>query len=379
MLAFNPAVLAVEPAAQATARPPAAVEDKDKANLNTVTIICSGTKSNYTQMGEDIVQVLDDPTNNELRVLAILGRGGQANVFDILNLQGVDMGMTDDNMLEVYKKLDPKKYANIAQRVQYIAKLANAEMHIIARNEIKDVRDLAGKKVSIYQKGSVTAVVGKDMFDILGIAIDPVYMHQEEANAALKNGEISAALRIVSAPLPFVQQFKKEDGLRLLPLDNSLPKVDELRKKYLPAQITHDHYPNIIPEGQDVSTIANASILATYAWPENTDRYRKVANFVNKFFDNIQKFMFEPRHPKWREINLAAEVPGWVRFKAAQQWLDNHKTRLNNVSSIRPAFEKFVQDFASKDQKVRLNPEQTEALVSEFMKWWEKQNVTGAR
>jgi TRAP-type uncharacterized transport system substrate-binding protein len=88
-------------------------EDKDKANLNTVSIIASGTSSLYTRFAEEIFQVLDDPKGNELRILPVLGRGGVHNMFDILNLRGVDMGVMDDTMLEVYKKTDPVKYANI--------------------------------------------------------------------------------------------------------------------------------------------------------------------------------------------------------------------------------------------------------------------------
>jgi uncharacterized protein len=128
-----------------------------------------------------------------------------------------------------------------------------------------------------------------------------------------------------------------------------------------------------------VPTIANATVLAVYAWPENTDRYRKVANFVNKFFDNIDKFRLTSRHPRWREINLAADVPGWTRFKAAQQWLDAHSSGQADRSSIRPAFEKFVQDYVSREKKKRLTEEETERLASEFIKWWEQQRVSSGR
>jgi TRAP-type uncharacterized transport system substrate-binding protein len=380
VLAFSPSVFAVEQLAQATVRAAKTQVDKEKANQNTVTILASSTSSIYTNFVEDIFKVLDDRSKNDLRVLPVLSRGAVHNVFDILNLQGIDMGLTESIMIDHYKKLDPIKYANIEQRLQYITKLANTEFHIIAKRDITDLRDLRGKKVDFYVKESGTALVGQDLFNILGIAVEAVFSFgDEDLQRQLRNGEIAASARASTAPGPFLKAYKEEDNLHLLPIDSSLPGYDNLRNKYVPAILTHEQYPNLIPAGQSVPTIANATILAVYAWPENTDRYRKVANFVNRFFGSIDKFMLEPRHPRWREINLAAEVPGWTRFKAAQQWLDNNNSALKDVSSIRPAFEKFVQDHASKNQKAQLNPEQTEALVSEFMKWWEKQNMANPR
>jgi hypothetical protein len=74
-----------------------------------------------------------------------------------------------------------------------------------------------------------------------------------------------------------------------------------------------------------VPTIANRALLVAYAWPENSDRYRKLAKFVREFFGKIDQFNSGARHPKWREINLAAEVPGWTRFKPAAEWLAEHQ------------------------------------------------------
>jgi hypothetical protein len=57
--------------------------------------------------------------------------------------------------------------------------------------------------------------------------------------------------------------------------------------------------------------------MAAYAWPPNNERHRKVARFVEAFFSRFPDFLRPPRHPKWREVNLAAQVPGWTRFGPA--------------------------------------------------------------
>ena len=50
----------------------------------------------------DIAQVVDDGDN--LRVLPIVGRGVAQNVKDVMFLRGVDMGITQANVLKHYAK-----------------------------------------------------------------------------------------------------------------------------------------------------------------------------------------------------------------------------------------------------------------------------------
>jgi hypothetical protein len=52
-----------------------------------------------------------------------------------------------------------------------------------------------------------------------------------------------------------------------------------------------------------------------------------VQRFVEAFFPKIAFFQQPPRHPKWHDVNLAATLPGWTRFEAAQAWLDSHLPR----------------------------------------------------
>ena len=53
-----------------------------------------------------------------------------------------------------------------------------------------------------------------------------------------------------------------------------------------------------------------------------TDRYRRVARFVEHLFSRIDKLQAPGFDPKWKDINLNAKVPGLERFRAAQEWLN---------------------------------------------------------
>jgi uncharacterized protein len=353
-------------------------EEKRSANSSTVTIIGSSTTSAFTKMIEDIQNVLDDPKTNELRILPVLGRGASQNVHDIMFLKGIDMGVVDSGFLQAYKEKDPTLYGNIDQRVQYVAKLLNSELHMLAPKSVKSFEELRGKKVNLWKPASVTASVTANVFRLLDIEIQPVYLDTDAAFEALKNGEIAAMARMGGAPQADYDKVKAENNWHFVPLNdgNLAPgKFGKLMTSYLPAQLKHEHYPNMISESEPISTVASGIMLAVYNWPEGSERYQKLEAFTRKFFDNIDRFRDDSRHPKWKEINLAAEVPGWVRFKPAQMWLDAQKTASTSEGpEMRQAFERFLADYSSKTNAGALTNAQRDAFYNQFVKWWQTQN-----
>jgi hypothetical protein len=130
-----------------------------------------------------------------------------------------------------------------------------------------------------------------------------------------------------------------DSGIHFLPVELN----QTLAQTYLPDQFKHDTYPLLIPADTTVPTIAVGDVMAMFGWQPRTERYSKVVRFVDAFFSKFDQFQQPPRHPKWREVNLTAEVPGWTRFAPAQDWLDRKtaggtaQARLNTVlSQIKP-------------------------------------------
>jgi TRAP transporter TAXI family solute receptor len=376
-IAFLPSVLAQEANTKYQ-------EEKRAANANTVTIIGSSTTSTFTKLIEDIQNVLDDPRGNELRVLPVLGRGASQNFHDIMFLKGLDMGIVDSGFMQAYKEKDPVLYANVGNRVQYIAKLLNSELHMLAPKSVKSFEDLRGKKVNFWKPASVTAAVTASVFKLLEIEVQPTYLDADAALNALKNGEIDAISRMGGAPQADYDKVTQQDGWHFVPLSEAtLPpgKFAKLMGSYLPAQLKHEHYPKIIAQGESISTVASAILLAVYNWPENSERYLKLDAFVRKFFDNIDKFREDSRHPKWKEINLAAEVPGWIRFKPAQLWLDQRRSSAAaEPPEMRAAFEKFLEEYTARSNTGgTLTTAQRDAFYNQFVKWWQTQNQNQAQ
>ena len=293
---------------------------RERANQHTVTIISGNPNGTYLRIAYDMVAVLDK--KDELRVLAVIGKGAAQNMKDILRLKGIDMGILQSDTMEYYKGTG-ELGKNIDRRIAYIAKLYNEEMHVLAGGGINSIQELEGKRVNFSDVGSGTQLSARAIFKLLGIKVKEVNMGQADAYAKIKSGEISATVLFSGKPSGSFGSFELAEGMKVL----DVPYTKKLEKNYFPAKLTAQDYPKLIAKDRVVNTIAIGSVLAVYNWPKKSDRYRKVAKFVNAFFDNIAKFSKEPRHPKWKEINLAAVLPSWKRFPAAQEWLDRAAAR----------------------------------------------------
>jgi hypothetical protein len=122
----------------------------------------------------------------------------------------------------------------------------------------------------------------------------------------------------------------------------------------------------MIAAGQEVDTIAVGAVLVAYNWPKGSDRYRRIETFVNHFFPKLAEFQKPPRHPKWKETNLAATLPGWKRFEAAEQWLQ--RNRQPPIAGVRDQFNQFLAARVGAGA-VLATSDDRERLFQEFLKW----------
>jgi uncharacterized protein len=160
-------------------------------------------------------------------------------------------------------------------------------------------------------------------------------------------------------PIPAVAQ---RGGLRLI----AVPFAKPLRDDFLPAALTSDDYPGLVEPGRRVDTVAVGTVLIAYNWAKDTDQYKKIRKFVGAFFPQIAKLQASPNHPKWREVNLAATLPGWPRFAAAETWLAQHKDNAP-VENARAKFDEFVRARGGQSGSA----EDHEKLFQEFLQWSE--------
>jgi TRAP transporter TAXI family solute receptor len=336
---------------------------KQALNENTVTLISGTIGGTYVQFGADLASVLDD--GNKLRVLPIVGRGSVQSVADILFLQGVDLGIVRVDTLDY---LERKGFAkDIKRQFTFITKLYNEEMQVIAPKSIRSLKDLEGKTVGVDLPNGSTFVTVLTVFERLGIKANFAYVEQRIAMERMQAGRgIDAVIVVGGKPYKSVSAFNNDGRFHLVPVDYAKP----LQNDYLPATLTSADYPNLIAKDEPpVDTIAVPAVLAAYNWAPKTDRYRKLSLFVDAFFTKFPQFQKPPFHPKWKEVSLSAPLPGWTRFRAAQEWLDR-----NGVEPVtRDKFEAFLKQnpTAAKLQ----SGDDKEALFKQFQAWEASQNA----
>ena len=290
-------------------------ESLSRINDNVVSIMAGGPASTSLLLAADMGAVLD---TSQLRILPMVGKGGGQNVLDLLKLRGVDLAITQTDILKHFRRTVPNSAA-LLDPVRYIARLHNEELHILSKAGIANISALAGKAVNLGEVGSSEDISGRLVFALLRIPVQAVNVGQADALQLMKSGQVDATVMITSKPSPLLQALPTDSGFHLL----SLPLTEALEEDYLPAELTNADYPALAGKGERIETIAVGSVLITFDWPKDSDRYRRVARFVTQFFNNVGDFQKPPRHPGWRDINLAASVPDWRRIGSAQEWLDN--------------------------------------------------------
>src|SRR6266852_6896402 len=240
----------------------------------------SGT---YMTFANELAEVLDDGDN--LRIVPIVTYGAASNMDDLLYLKNVDIAVTQADVFEYFRT--QRKISNLENRVNFIVRLPVSEMHVLAREEIKSIEDLRGKKVSFGPAGSASSLTGTIVFQRLGVQVEQVLYDNPTALQKLKTGELAALVRVIGRPIDFFAKIPANSGLHFVPIPFSKIFADY----YALGELTNKEYPTLVPEGQSVDTIAVPAVLAVFNWQKGSDRYRRVERFVERFFTKWDKFL----------------------------------------------------------------------------------------
>ncbi len=338
----------------------------ERLNANTIAIVAGNPNATYLTIAYDMSDVLDDGDN--FRILPVIGKGGGQNIRDVRFLKGIDLGITQSIILNEFRASN--EIGNIDDQIVYIAKLFNEEMHVVVRadSDITSLQQLDGKPVNFSDVGSGSQLSSRDIFRRLGVHPQEVNMGQGDALEKLKTGALAATVLIAGKPTGAIAKLRASDGFRFV----SVPFAKPLQTDYLPAVLGHADYPNMVADGHDVDTIAVSAVLIAYNWPKDSDRYRRIAKFVDVFFPKLAAFQKPPHHPKWHETNLAATLPGWTRFAEADDWLAQNRETLPAAAPA-VARQQSDQPVANKGASGAVDSAR-EQLFQQFLQWQVRQS-----
>jgi uncharacterized protein len=342
------------------------VQAKRSAGQNTVGIVTGGPDGTDFAIAHEISTVL--ATGQEtgprgevaLRILPMIGKGGIQNVRDVQTLPGADMTITSTLLLNRLRA--SKELGDISKSLVYITPLFPEELHILARAEIRTIAELAGRDVNLGEEGSDTEILARDILNRVGVKVRETNIDQNAATERMRTGDIAATVFITGKPARWLERDGRWDGFHLVPV----PYTPSLLQDYLPATLTQQDYPNLIAADERIDTVAVGSVLIAHNWPRTSERYQRLEAFVNAFFSRVSELASSARHPKWKQINIAAVWSGWSRFAPAERWL-KQRGLVGGDAASRAEFERFL------DQSGKIpSAAARERLFQEYLRWRER-------
>ena len=109
-------------------------------------------------------------------------------------------------------------------RIRHVASFGFSLMFIYTHpdSNIQSVSDLNGRKI-VYGGGTGSAVIGKQILDVYGIATDVTAVRgdTDKARAALERKEIDAIFSIARLPVPAYSEMVKRQTLKII---RSMPR-----------------------------------------------------------------------------------------------------------------------------------------------------------
>lgn len=287
-------------------------ERQDRINAWTVGLAAGLLEGAPLRLATEMSRVVNDGEN--LHLLPIVTRGPTENLNSLLYLRGVDLAIINSDSLDEYKAVFP----DVGMHVAYLLNLFPSELHVFVRPEIQTLQDLAGKKVNFNTLGTAAAYSGPLIFSRLGVAVEKTFIPHPVALQQMRKGDMAAVVFVTTKPVDAFVRGQWEPGFKFLPVAYD----SKFEDYYLPAFLEASDYPALVKSGDRIATLAVPTVLATYNWPANSNRYQRVARFTDSLFSRIDRLQIPGFDPNWRTINLSATVPGLNRFTPAQDWLD---------------------------------------------------------
>jgi TRAP-type uncharacterized transport system substrate-binding protein len=280
---------------------------RDKINSGLVGIVSEGTDETVDMA----LAVTAQAEHDRLRLLPIVGAGASQNAEDVMLTRGIDFGIVQTDVLDEIKRNPP--FPSVEQYLQYITKLYDRQVQILAGPDLQSIDELRGKKVNFGLRDSGTYTTSTTIFKALGVEPDVTNLPHPLALDKLRRGELSALVYVATKPSRLFQDIRPDENLHFLPITGNLPT------NYAAITMTADDYPDLVSQDVPVKTVEVGTVLVAYNWPTNSERYQRVNHFVQAFLAHVKDI--QASHPKWHEFDITSSVSGWTRFSPAAQWL----------------------------------------------------------
>ncbi|MGO8953039.1 MAG: hypothetical protein ACLPWS_04010 [Rhodomicrobium sp.] len=275
-----------------------------------VTVLSDGLSepdSPASQVLNEISVALDKESG--IRLLSVNAYGGPENARDLLQLHGTDLAILNNDVL-AYLDL-AASLPEARRKVRLISPLFDQGALLFARQDIKSINDLRGRKIGIPASRPSRGVTARVVFGLLKIEVEFVEL---DGNALSSRAGDLDAVFIYEKDLPSLRTFGVTSASHhLLPITVAGP----LAAVYLPKKLGTSTIAGF-GSGDAIETIQVTALLAGYDWSAKQSRYTDVVNFVENFFALVPKIRAHNPASPFSRTDVRKNSPGWKRFGPAE-------------------------------------------------------------
>ncbi|HSC42737.1 MAG TPA: TAXI family TRAP transporter solute-binding subunit [Candidatus Binatia bacterium] len=157
----------------------------------------------------------------DFTLVTLPSEGGPSNMISVNDGRASFGTSTAESVKEAYDGIGEFQ-GRPQSRIRHVASFGFSLMFIYTHpdSNIQSVSDLKGRKI-VYGGGTGSAVIGKQILDVYGIATDVTAVRgdTDKARAALERKEIDAIFSIARLPVPAYSEMVKRQTLKIIPLD----------------------------------------------------------------------------------------------------------------------------------------------------------------
>lgn len=291
-----------------------------------ITVVTGLKTGTYYIFGRDVFETAKKAS---IDVVVKPSEGSIDNIKIINSEENATLGIVQSDVLGFLGRSKNPDSMKMASNLRMVFPFYNEEIHVLARKEIKDFKDLQGKKVAIGEEGSGNMLTSINLFSMMGVTpAESQKIPSAQGVVAVLKGEIDAAIFVGGKP---VRLFKNLEDLSLpenqkyasmleqvhfLPMNSA-----KMLEEYKPAEITTNDYKFV---KEPVPTISVQAILISrdFSQADNskTNENSKRCEQIGKFADMLRAgipALKETGHPKWKEVNIDANISAWKKDSCA--------------------------------------------------------------
>jgi hypothetical protein len=282
-----------------------------------VTLLTGPETGTYYAFGKNIADVAAKAGQP---VKVVSSNGSIDNIRQIVESRGtIGLGIVQSDILGFLKRSTSHNTKTVANRLSMVFPFYDEEVHVLARKNIKGLKDLQGKHVVVGEEGSGNMLTAMNIFALSEVKpARLLHMPPAEGVVAVLSGDADAMVFVGGKPVPLfanLADLKKAKGgknahllddIHLIPLDDQ-----RVYAEYPPTRINKGDYPFV---NETILTAKVTAVLVGYGIDaKRQPALCKPLQEVSGAIANALDSMHEKGHPKWEEVNLYADVTLWKR------------------------------------------------------------------